>query len=72
MRIPARAETLLLIGLVLAVGVLLLITDGAVERQPDTAEPPALIKWYPVSGGLTPEAVLSEVDWLVLEDDGEN
>jgi len=60
-----KVGILLLIGLVFAIGILLLTTDGGI-KQTDPVKPPLAFRWYPVSGAFTPEARMLEFDssWL--------
>ena len=62
MRKMRKIETLLLIGLILAIGVTLLIADEGI-KQTDTVKSPLSIKWYPVSGSSTPEDCTLESGW---------
>lgn len=66
MRGNVRVKALLLVGLVFIVGVLFLVVDGATRQQADAVEPPSAVRWYPVSGGFTPEAYTPTLDlgWL--------
>lgn len=67
MRGTARIGVLLLASsLLLAAEVLLPVADEVTRQQTDIAEPPPAIRWYPVSGGFTPEAYTSTLDlgWL--------